>query len=135
MPIRLPAHFRARTVPDETRVALSCGNNQKPRDGIHAVQKALSPIENPIGRECHAMAPLCLYARVNVSEIDRSGTGIRDNPKVVSHRKQWIERSQRVCYRVIAAGNISLDAEPRLEPPRWDCVTIVGGESPCADVR
>ena len=28
MPIRLPAPVRARTVPDETRVALSCGHQQ-----------------------------------------------------------------------------------------------------------
>jgi len=71
------------------------------------------------------MAPLRQYARVNVSEVDRSGTGIRNHPKVVSNRKQCIERSQRIGFRVVTAGNISLYAEPRLEPPRWDCVTIV----------
>src|ERR1700758_1719214 len=35
--IRLPAHLRAWTMPDETGVALSCWNNQKSGDGIHSV--------------------------------------------------------------------------------------------------
>src|SRR5882724_2111458 len=48
MAIDLPAHFRARTVPDEPRVALSRGNNQKPWHRIHSVSHALPPLENPI---------------------------------------------------------------------------------------
>src|SRR6266478_7832636 len=35
--IRLPAHFRARTVPDEACIALSCRNNQKSGDRIHSI--------------------------------------------------------------------------------------------------
>ena len=48
--IRLPAHLRAWTIPDETRVALSCGNNQKSRDGIHTVLQTLAPLKYPIDR-------------------------------------------------------------------------------------
>src|SRR5579862_178499 len=37
MTTRLPAHLCAWTMSDETRFALSCWNNQKPRDRIHTV--------------------------------------------------------------------------------------------------
>src|SRR6266478_7289007 len=46
--IRLPMYLRAWTMPDETRVALSCGNNQKPRDGVHTVAQTFSPLKDPI---------------------------------------------------------------------------------------
>src|SRR5258705_13791683 len=53
MPIHLPAHFRARTVPDEPRVALSSWHNQKSWNGIHAVSQTLAPLEDPIDGHRH----------------------------------------------------------------------------------
>src|SRR6266478_9686525 len=46
--VRLPAHFCAWTMPNETGVALSCGNNQKSGDGIHSVSPTLAPLKYPI---------------------------------------------------------------------------------------
>src|SRR5215831_8711517 len=46
--IHLPPHLRPRTVPDEPRIALSRGNNQKSRDGIHTVSQTFPPLKDPI---------------------------------------------------------------------------------------
>jgi len=125
MTIYLPSHLSTRAVAHEPRLAISSRPDEGSRHVIQTVQKALSPIENPVCRERHPVAPLGLYPRVNVYEIERTGAGVSNDAKVVSDRKQRVERSQRVCLWVITAGNISLYAEPRLEPPRWDCVTII----------
>jgi hypothetical protein len=53
--IGLPAHLSAGTMPDETRVALSCGNNQKSGDGIDAVAHTFSPLKNPINGGGHTV--------------------------------------------------------------------------------
>src|SRR5712672_4374554 len=37
VPIRLPPHFEAWTMPDEACIALSCRNNQKSGDGVHPI--------------------------------------------------------------------------------------------------
>ena len=62
------------------------------------------------------------------------GTGVRNDPEVVADRKYRIERSQCVCRRVIPAGDIGLQAEPRLEPPGWNRVAGVRCKGPGADV-
>src|SRR5207245_11412571 len=62
--IRLPPHFRPRTVPDELRIALSSGNNQKSRDGIHSVSKTLAPLKDPIGGSRHTVRQRRFNARV-----------------------------------------------------------------------
>src|SRR4029077_15437571 len=46
--IRLPAPLGAGTMPYETRVTLSCGNNQKSRDGVHTVAQTFAPLKYPI---------------------------------------------------------------------------------------
>src|SRR5882724_8129517 len=92
MPIRLPAHFRARTVPDETRVALSCGNNQKSWNGIHAVSHTLPPLEDPVDRHRHVGGQGRFNARMQVDEVDRAGAGGGEDAKIVAFRKQRIER-------------------------------------------
>jgi hypothetical protein len=53
MTIRLPAHLRAWAMSDETRVTLSCGNDQRSQDGIHTVLQTLSPLKYPIYRGSH----------------------------------------------------------------------------------
>src|SRR6266487_845856 len=53
VPIRLPPHFDARTMPDEPRIALSRGNNQKSGDGIHSVSNTLAPLKDPIEGGSH----------------------------------------------------------------------------------
>ena len=35
--IDLPSHLHARPVADEARAAAACGDEQKPRNGIHAL--------------------------------------------------------------------------------------------------
>src|SRR5215469_3525574 len=55
--IRLPAHLHAWTMPDESRIAFSCGNNQESRNGIHAVAQTFSPLKYPIRGGRHAMRP------------------------------------------------------------------------------
>src|SRR6266699_1096153 len=53
--IRLPAHLHAWTMPDEPRIALSRGNNQKSGDGIHSVSKTLAPLKDPIEGGTHTV--------------------------------------------------------------------------------
>ena len=125
MTIYLPSHLSTRAVAHEPRLAISSRSEESSRHVIQTVQKVLSPIENPVCRERHPVAPLGLYPRVNVYEIERTGAGVSNHAKVVSDRKQRVERSQCVCLWSITAGNISLYAEPRLKPPRGDCVTVV----------
>src|SRR5882724_7325043 len=64
VPIRLPPHFEARTMPDEPRIALSRGNNQKSRDGIHSVSQALAPLKDPIDGSRHIVRQGRFNARV-----------------------------------------------------------------------
>src|SRR5882724_10883972 len=73
--IRLPAHLHAWTMPDETRIALSCGNNQKSRDGIHSVAQTLAPLKDPIEGGRHAVRQRRFNAGVYVDKVDGTGTG------------------------------------------------------------
>src|SRR6266705_2605098 len=64
VPICLPPHFEARTMPDEPRIALSRGNNQKSGDGIHPIPQALPPLKYPINGGSHTMRQLRFKMRV-----------------------------------------------------------------------
>src|SRR6266478_8898955 len=55
VPIRLPPHFEARTMPNEPGIALSRGNNQKSGDGIHSVSETLAPLKDPIEGGSHTV--------------------------------------------------------------------------------
>src|SRR5579859_6389246 len=68
--IRLPAHLGARTIPDETRVALSRGNDQKSRDGIHTVAQTLPPLKYPINGNGHIVGERRFNVRVYVDKVD-----------------------------------------------------------------
>ena len=130
MSIRLPSHFRARTMPDETRVTLSCRNNQKSWNGIHAVSHTFSPLEDPIDGQRHVAGQRHFNVRMCVDEVNRARSSGGEDAKIVAFRKQGIERSERVCPPVVAARDISLSAEPWFERHVWQPVPGFGGRSP-----
>src|ERR1700675_3802807 len=94
--IRLPAHLRARTMPDETRVALSCGNNQRSRDGIHTVAQTLSPLKYPISGDSHAVRQGCFNMRVYVDKVNGARACGGEDTKIIALREQRIERTESV---------------------------------------
>ena len=111
MPIRLPAHFSAGTVADETRVALSRWNNQKSRHGIHAVAQALPPLEDAIDGDSHVMRQRRFGARVCVYKVDGAGASRGEDAKIIALRKQRIEGPKRVPPWIVAAGDVRFQAE------------------------
>jgi hypothetical protein len=86
-------------MPDETRVALSCGNNQKSRDGIHTVMQALPPLKYPIHGGSHTVRQRRFHMRVYVDKVDGTRTSRGDDAKVISLRKQGIERTESIRPR------------------------------------
>jgi len=93
----LPAHLHAWTMSDESRIAFSCGNNQKSRNGIHAVAQAFSPLKYPIHGGRHTVRQRCFYTRVDVDKVDWAWTCRGDDAKIVALRKQGIERTESIC--------------------------------------
>ena len=112
--IHLPSRLYTWPLAHESSITISRSPDQSPGYGIDAVLKALSPIENPVGRDSHPMPPFRQHARVNVSKVHWTRAGIGNNAKVVPNREYWIKCSQSVCIRVIPAGDIGLEAKPRL---------------------
>ena len=84
MAIRLPAHFRARTVSNETRIALSCRNNQKSRDGIYSISQALPPLKDPIDGGSHAVGQSGFSAGMYVNKVDGAGASRGENAKIIA---------------------------------------------------
>src|SRR5882724_3477432 len=82
--IRLPAHFRARTVPDKACIALSCRNNQKSGDGVDSISQALPPLKDPIYGGSHAVRQRRFSARVYVNKVDGAGTSRGENAKIIA---------------------------------------------------
>src|SRR3984957_1336154 len=85
--IRLPVHLRAWTSPDETRVALSCGNNQKSRDGIHTVAQTFSPLKYPIHGGSHIVRQRRFNTRVYVDKVDGTRPSRGEDAKIIAFRK------------------------------------------------
>src|ERR1700692_744752 len=102
--IGLPAHLRAWTMPDETRVALSCGNDQKSRDRIHTVAQTLPPLKDPIEGSSHTVRQRRFNMRVYVNKVDGTRTCRGEDTKIIALRKQGIERTESIRPRIIAAG-------------------------------
>src|SRR6266478_6054473 len=115
MTIHLPAHFRARTVPDEARITFSCRNNQKSGDGIHSVSQTLPPLKNPIDGDSHTPRQSCFNARVGVDKVDGAGASRGENAKIIALREQRIEGPERVRPRIVAARDVRLNAESRFQ--------------------
>src|SRR6266705_933210 len=115
MLVRLPANLRARTVSHETRVALSCRNNQKSGDGIHSVSQTLPPLEDPIDGDSHTLRQRRFNARVCVNKVDGSRAGRCEDAKIIALREQRIEGPERVRPRIVAARDVRLNAESRFQ--------------------
>ncbi len=88
MAIRLPAHFRARTVPDETRITFSRRNNQKSGHGIHSVSQTLPPLKDPIDGDSHTVRQRRFNARVYVNKVDGARAGRGEDAKIIALREQ-----------------------------------------------
>src|SRR6266404_8413694 len=123
MSINLPAHFRARTVSDETCIALSCRNNQKSGDGIHSVSKTLPPLKNPIDGGSYAVRQRRFSARVYVDKVDGAGASRGENTKIIALGKQGVEGPERVRPRVVAARDVRFSAESRFQQDGRQCVS------------
>src|ERR1700757_4138765 len=100
--IRLPAHLRAWTMPDETGVALSCGDDQKSRDGIHTVPQTFSPLKYPINGSSHIVRQRRFNMRVHVDKVDGTGTCRGEDAKIIAFWKQGIERTESIRPRIVA---------------------------------
>ena len=78
--IRLPVHLRAWTVPHETRVALSCGNNQK--SGRNTLRCASFPaLKYPIPGGSHTVRQRRFNMRVCVDKVGGTRTCVARTPK------------------------------------------------------
>src|SRR5580692_6039568 len=80
------------------------------------------------------MGQLQLDAGMNIDKIHWSGTGIRQNAKVVTEWEDRVEGAERVTVGVISAGDVRLEAQPRAERQTRQAVSHVGRDSPCAYV-
>src|ERR1700688_73560 len=129
MSIHLPAHFHARTVSDEACIALSCRNNQKSGDGVHSISQALPPLKDPIDGGSHAVRQRRFSARVYVNKVDVAWARRGENAKIIALGEQRIERSECVRPRIVAARDIRLSAESRLQ--RNVRKTVTGFRSHC----
>src|SRR5713226_2871761 len=134
MSIHLPAHFHARTVSDEACIALSCRNNQKSGDRIHSISQALPPLKDPIDGGSHAVRQRRFSARVYVNKVDGAGASRGDDAKIIALRKQWIERTEGVRPRIVAARDIRLSAESRFQRNVREPVAGFRSYCPCAYV-
>src|SRR5215469_11426408 len=110
MPVRLPAHLGARTVPDEGGVTFSRRNNQKSGHGIHSVSQALPPLKNPIDGDGDITRQRRFNMRVYIDEVDRPRARRGDDAKIVALREQGIEGPQRVLSRIVTARDVRLSA-------------------------
>jgi hypothetical protein len=71
-------------MPDETRVALSCANNQKSRDGIHTVVQALPPLKYPINGDSHTVRQRRFNMRVYIDKVDGTRTCRGEDAKIIA---------------------------------------------------
>src|SRR6266404_1185264 len=108
--IRLPAHLHAWTMPDETGIALSRGNNQKSGDGIHSVSQTLPPLKDPIEGGSHTVRERRFNVRVYVDKVDGARSGCGEDAKIIALRKQRIERTESIGPRIVATGDVGLGA-------------------------
>src|SRR5580692_342703 len=132
--IRLPVHLRTGAIPDETRVALSSGNNQKSRDGIHSVAQTLSPLKYPINGGSHIVRQRCFYMRVYVDKVDGTRACRGNDTKIVALREQGIERTESIPPRIVATRDVCLGAESWFQGKGREPVTGFRRHSPCPDI-
>src|ERR1700739_806398 len=134
MSVRLPVYFRSRTVSDEARIALSCRNDQKSGNGIHAVSQTFTPLEDPIEGDSHTPRQGCFNARVYVDKVDGAGASRGEDAKIIALWEQRIEGAQCVRPRIVAARDVRFSAESRFKRNIWNPVTGFRGRCPGAYV-
>jgi hypothetical protein len=76
-----------------------------------------------------------LHPRVDINEVDGTGTGTREYAKVVANWKEWIKRLQRISAWIVATGNVGFQTESRLEPHVGKPIAGIGSKCPGPDVR
>src|SRR6266851_1217197 len=130
MLICLPAHFRARTVSDESCVAFSCWNNQKSGHRVHSVSQTLPPLKDPIDGDSHTLGQRSFNARVCVDEVDGPGASGGENAKIIAFGEEGIECAEGVRPRIVSARNVRLRAEAWFERDVRKAVTRFGCHGP-----
>src|ERR1700683_1915233 len=131
---RLPIDLSAGPVTNESCATIICRPDQKSWYSIHAILKIFPPLKNPVHRPRHPMGKCSIDARMNVHEVDGTGTSCGQNPKVLAFRKQRIERSQRFRVRVISAADVSPCDEARFQLHGRKSVAGFGRDAPCQNV-
>src|SRR5216684_1444872 len=121
-------------MPDEPRIALSCWNNQKSRDGIDAVAQTLPPLKYPIHGGSHIVRQRRFNMRVYVDKVDGARTCGGDDAKIVALWKQGIERTESIRPRIVATGDVCLGAESWFQRNGRKPVTRFRCHSPCPDI-
>src|SRR6202035_5010074 len=104
-------NLRARPVPHESCLTAIRSSYQESGHRIHSILQALSPLKDPVERRGHIVRKGALDTRVNVDEVDRTGTGGRQDSKVVALGKERIKCSKRFRVWVVTARDVCLRAE------------------------
>src|SRR3984885_12189902 len=74
MSINLPMQLRARPVSDKSRLAVTCGPDQRSRDRVDPAQDIFPPLKNPVDRRGYVVRNCCFDMRVNIDEVKRTGS-------------------------------------------------------------
>src|SRR5216684_7937324 len=72
--------------------------------------------------------------RVYVDKVDGTRTCGGDDAKIISLRKQGIERTESIRPRIVATGDVCLGAESWFQRNGRKSVTCLRCHSPCADI-
>ena len=79
----MPANLRARPVSHESCLAAICSPNQKSGHRVYSVLQTLSPLENPVDRDCDAVWESRFYPSMNIDEVDRTRTRCSQYAEIV----------------------------------------------------
>ena len=94
MSVNLPSQLRAWPVSDKSLLAIVCGSDQRSRDRVDSVPDIFPPLKNPVDRCGHVVRKCCFDMRMNVDEVNRTGSRCGQDSKVVPLRKKGIEGPQ-----------------------------------------
>src|ERR1700751_3185737 len=82
--IRLPSDLSAGPMADESRLTPIGRPDQEPRHSVDAILEALPPLKNPVDRQRHVMRKRRFDVRMNVNEVNGTGTCCGKDAKVVA---------------------------------------------------
>src|ERR1700722_20068472 len=94
MLINLPMQPGPRSLSDKSRLAVACGPDQRSRDRVDSVQDIFPPLKDPVDRCGHVVRKCYFDMRMNIDEVNRSGSRCGQDSKVVPLRKKRIEGPQ-----------------------------------------